>query len=161
MVGTRYIRRVVQTSSFDDREVYLLEFFLHDEMHAHHLVVTGDYRFWVEGEGWTDADYLDPGQTLQIAGGDPAFVYKIRKILNTETPHVGWTSDDPGSPGPLIDLRDGKINVSKTFSDDEILNPEAFDIEDNYFRRKVFSIEVEDFGTYFVGKAGVWVRERG
>jgi len=157
--GDAEFKRVIRTSSYDDRELFLMEYFLPDEMNAHHLVVTGNHRFWVEEEGWTVVDYLDPGQTLQIADGGPAIVYKVRKILNTETRNVGWTSDDPSSPGPLIDLRDDKISVSKTLSTEEIYNPEAFDVEDNYFRSKVFNIEVEDFHTYFIGEAGIWAHD--
>lgn len=146
---------VTETHSADGVEVWLVEYFLLDEEHPRYLIAGDGTSFWLEEQGWVRVDELEVGSDFQLNDGEPAVLYKIRKILNTETPNVGWTSDDAESKGPLIDLREGKVDI--TPFDDEVFNAEAFDIPNNYFCGLVYDIKVEDFQTYYVGEAGVWV----
>jgi hypothetical protein len=156
MKGELAYRQVVNTLSFEDEEVCLLEYFLYDEeVTARSLVVTGSHPFWVKDVGWTRAGSLNPGCDLELRDAKAACVFKVRRILKTDTPDVGWTRDDGGDKGPTIDLRNGLVKVSKTFEEDTF-NRSAFEIGE-YLRRRVFNIEVEGFHTYYVGEAGVWV----
>ena len=150
--GELAYRQVVKTFACEEeREVFLLEYFLYHELTARSLVVTGDHPFWVKDVGWTVIDYLKPARKLELHDGTEACVFKIRKILKTAIADVGWTRDNGGEVGPTIDLRDGSIKV-----EGDSFNQSAFEI-DEYLRRPVFNIEVAGFHTYYVGEAGVWV----
>ena len=154
MKGDLAYRRVVNTFAFEEKkEVFLVEYFLYDdETTARTLVVTGNHPFWVKNVGWTAVDDLRPASDLELLDGAAACVFKVRKILKTDTPDVGWTRDDRGDVGPTIDLRDGlvKVDLESTF------NESAFAINE-YLKRRVFNIEVDGFHTYYVGEVGVLV----
>jgi hypothetical protein len=150
--GELAYRQVVNTISFADKEVCLLEYFLYDEVTARSLVVTGYHPFWVKDAGWTQAGSLDPGCDVELHDGTVACVFRVCRILKTDTPDVGWTRDDSADKGPTIDMRGGAVNVSQTYS----RNDSAVEIGE-YFKTRVFNIEVDGFHTYYVGEAGVWV----
>jgi hypothetical protein len=78
-----------------------------------------------------------------VLDGAEEWIVKVRRILQTDVPDVGWTHDDGSEYGPTIDMRAGNVKVSTTFEEDSF-NQSAFMIDD-YLRRRVFDIEVEDF----------------
>lgn len=153
--GELVYRQVVQTFAFEDKEVCLLEYFLYSEVTARSVVVTANHPFWVKDVGWTAAGSLIPGCDLELRDGTAACLFKVRRILKTDTPDVGWTRDDQADKGPTIDLRAGSIKVSKTYAGDA-RNESAVEIGE-YFKTRVFDIEVDGFHTYYVGEVGVWV----
>ena len=152
MKGELAYRQVVKTVSFEDKAVWLVEYFLSHEKTPRSLVVTGNHPFWVKNVGWTAAQKLSPGQDLELRDGTAACVFKVRRIFKTETPDVGWTGDDVTNEGPTIDLRGGQFQVSE----EDTLNEYALDVQE-YLKRQVFNIEVDGFHTYYVGEAGAWV----
>lgn len=158
--GELAYKRVTNTFVHEDKEVCLLEYVVSGEMTAHSLVVTRNHPFWVENIGWTNVDNLKPSSNLELyydpeAKTETCYIFRIWKILETEIADVGWTYDSNmhGEMGPTIDLRNGMVNVSKTFEGDTFSD---FALERGiYLRQPVFNIEVEDFHTYYVGEAGV------
>ncbi|MDP1546043.1 MAG: polymorphic toxin-type HINT domain-containing protein, partial [Anaerolineales bacterium] len=162
MKGDHAYKRVVNTFVHEDKEVWLVEYVVSGEMTARSLVVTGNHPFWVENLGWTSAQTLAQGCNLELqsdpeAKTETCYVFRVRKVLSTEIPDVGWTydSDMHGEVGPTIDLRDGTVKVSKTFEGDTY-NSFAKELG-QHLKRQVFNIEVEDFHTYYVDGPGVWV----
>jgi hypothetical protein len=159
MKGELAYRQVVNTVSFEDKEVWLVEYFLYHEKTARRLVVTGNQPFWGKDVGWTAAEHLSPGQDLELRDGTAACVFKVRRIFKTETPDVGWTGDDHTNEGPTIDLRGGKVQVSEPFAGDTA-NEFALEAQE-YLKRQVFNIDVDGFHTYYAGEAGIWVHNTG
>lgn len=148
-------RRIIGTHSSADKKTWLLEYFTSGTQYTRHLVGTGAPSFFVDEHEWRQSSDVEPGHMVGLIDGSSAGVYRLRWISGTDTPGIGWTGDDPGALGPLIDLRDGKVIVNKI--EDDVCDPSTRD--NGYFVREIFTLEVEDFGTYFVGDAGVWVRE--
>ena len=153
--GELVYRQVLETFVFEDKEVCLLEYFLYDETTARSVVVTTNHLFWVKDVGWTAAGSLYEGCDLELRDGTAACLYKVRRILKTDIPDVGWTRDDDDDKGPIIDLRAGSVKVSDTFAGD-VRNDSAVELGE-YFKTRVFNIEVDGFHTYYVGEVGVWV----
>lgn len=149
-------KRVIAKQSFEDKKTWLLEYFTPDTSFTRHLVGSAGPSFFVDEATWREPNDVEPGHMIQLIDEGSAGVYRLRWIFGTDTPNIGWTGDDPGALGPLIDLSEGKVHVNKI--EDDVYDPSTRD--NGYFMRQVFSIEVEDFDTYFVGDAGVWVRER-
>jgi hypothetical protein len=79
------------------------------------------------------------------------------KVFEADRADWGWAEDLSSRSrlyaGPMIDLRDGGVKVSEYYKEDVTTS----DLTGRYLRRQVFNLEVEDFHTYFVGEAGVWV----
>ena len=160
--GEPTYKQVVNTFVHKNREVWVVDYVVQNEMASRSLVVTGDLPFWVMRVGWRS-----PGKNLAAGDDFELFnahenrdCYLIRdamKIFETGTPDVGWTYDytNRDFQGPTIDLRDGKVNVTQAYVEDTY--NDAMDGE--FLRRQVFNIEVEDFHTYYVGEAGVWVHD--
>jgi len=146
-------RRIIGTQNLTDQKTWLLEYYTPGTDYTRHLVGSATPSFFVDEENWRQPGDIEPGHSVGLIDGSSAGVYRLRWISGTDTPGIGWTGDDPGGLGPLIDLRDGKIDVNRI--EDDVYDPSTRD--NGYFMRQIFSLEVEDFGTYFVGDAGVWV----
>jgi hypothetical protein len=116
--------------------------------------VTANHPFWVKDIGWTAAGSLISGLDLELRDGATACLFKVRRILKTDIPDVGWTRDD-NDKGPTIDLRAGSIRVTETFAGDA-RNDSAIEIGE-YFKTRVFDIEVDGLHTYYVGEVGLLV----
>jgi hypothetical protein len=145
-------RRVVSTLVQEEQELWLIEYVLTSETEIRTLVATGSHPFWVRGAGWTSVENLNPLDQLELDGDKDNCVYKVRKILKTGTPGVGWTYDSMEDVGPFIDLRDGHVNVGRSLELDIADGP-----ANEYLTCRVYDIEVEEFHTYYVGESGVWV----
>jgi hypothetical protein len=59
------------------------------------LVVTGKHPFWVKDVGWARADYLEPGQLLELADGRTCQIFNSSTVYRTDVEGVGW--DEIGS----------------------------------------------------------------
>lgn len=93
--------------------------------------VTPEHPVWVNGEGWVEAGNLRRGQILEICNPDAVdHELPIEALLATRLSGQRWTA---------------KVERVERHED----HP-----------RTVFSLEVEDFHTYFVGSYGLWVHNK-
>jgi hypothetical protein len=138
-------------------EVHLIDYFVTDETEPRHLVVASQQHFFVKGAGWTPVEALEPLADFELPGDKDTCVYKVRRILATGNPDIGWTYDSM-QEYVAIDLRDGAVRVTEETAD---LPPNDGSAAETYLTRTVYDIDVDGLHTYFVGGPGVWVRSRG
>ena len=185
--GERAYKRVVRTTSINDKAVLRLRYYsLREEVDVEHvLIVTGNHPFYVAGHnkekfdsddwddlpkrvGWRRADLLVPWELLELASGEMVRVSSIDPIWCTRKEGVGWIDLSRDSEvGNLIDLREGKTQerfaghgATADFSKEEGYCDRYSDeeIADEWaYKCTVYNFEVEDFHTYYVGELGVWV----
>jgi hypothetical protein len=96
------------------------------------ISVTLKHPFWVNGQGWVNAEELKPGQKLEIC--DP----------------IGETD---------VNRRDGSKMLDYALSGKR-WQVEVLSVERDRRFMIVYNIEVEDFHTYFVGRHGIWVHNK-
>ena len=150
--GEKAYKRVLNTVVHQDKHVILVSYVVQDEMEAHHLVVTGNHPFWVKDKGWLRADRMTQGEFVQLQDGREAYVYLARGLFKTEREGFGWTCHPGFERGTEVDFRNGRIEVlaeRNSNGDDS----GAWGI----VTQNVYNLEVEEFHTYYVGEAGVWV----
>jgi len=71
--GERDARKIVRTVSFGDKAIWQVSY-ADSSGQTETVHATGNHPFWVEGIGWTAAEFLEPGQLLQLADGSSATV---------------------------------------------------------------------------------------
>jgi hypothetical protein len=159
MKGEQAYKRVARTFSFEDHEVVSVDVWNPDTEERAGFVVTGNHPFWVKGVGWTRADYLEAGQFLELADDRTRQIFNSSTVYRTDVEGVGWldgyTRGIRGSgDGRTIDMRGGSV----VFNYEHVSHMEIDPADPkNYLRTRVYNFEVEDFHTYYVGEAGVWV----
>jgi hypothetical protein len=183
--GERAYKRVVRTTRFDDKAVFRVRCTtMPGEPHrSETLIVTGNHPFHVRGyevadiygnpedyaampTGWIRADRLVYGAVVELANGELMRSSLVDPIWRTRTEGVGFIAPRDQESGDVIDMRGATIK--ETFG--EGLTADFFGVEDFNFRYgdeelidkwaykcPVYNFEVEDFHTYYVGEAGVWV----
>ena len=184
MKGELAYRKVLNTFVHEDREIYLVDYcvtntpfgsrgaFDHeafwdeeDNLPRHHLVVTGNHSFWVQGVGWTKAellpDYFEGTNVLETKDGLSAVVLSVRKICVTEVDGIGWPYERNEDVAPTIDLRNDLVVVGTEDVSNDFLTSRPVRYDNRFIRRHVYNFEVEGFHTYYVGEAGVWVHNAG
>lgn len=135
--GKLAYNKVVNTAVFEDRRVMLLQYVLANENLPRSLSVTGNHPFWVQDLGWCQTRELKAGQRLQLVDDVEAYVVQTAYMLG---PAPSYPTERTGS----VDNNSSRSAVAATGR--------------RPLRARAFSIELEDFHTYFVGEAGVWVR---
>ncbi len=73
MGGEQAVRSIVKTVSFDDKAIWQISYASVDGQ-TETIRATDNHPFWVEGIGWTAAELLEAGQSLQLADGNAATV---------------------------------------------------------------------------------------
>jgi len=156
--GEREYRRVISSATHQDREVVLLRYFTPqaEDVGPKSLVLTADHPVWVERGGWIRSGLLEGGYEMQLVDGSLAMVYEVRRILKSDVPNVGFTHDDVTFEGLTIDLQNMRVNVQDG-AEDEVWKSALS--RNEYLRRDVYRIGVEDFHTYYVAADGVWVHD--
>lgn len=163
--GEQAYKRVTQTFVTEQQEVWVVDYAV-DEAPTpelpptRSLVVTGNHPFWVHRKGWTAARDLKQADDLELYNThetkELGYLLRSLKVLESDRLDCGWARDPEDVlrfKGPMIDLRDGGVKVSEYYKEDVTTS----DLTGRYLKRQVFNLEVEDFHTYFVGDAGVWV----
>ncbi|NHF67490.1 hypothetical protein [Xanthomonas hortorum] len=117
--------------------------------------VTGNHPFWVEGRGWVAAGAIRPGYDLHGSDGRKLRVINVSPVYRSRTEGVGWCQLAPSYrklgldidfSGPSWRLAKSKAYRStKKFVDGPLLGVD------------VYGLEIEEFHTYYVGPAGVWL----
>ncbi|MEJ2793485.1 polymorphic toxin-type HINT domain-containing protein [Iodobacter sp. LRB] len=98
--GERVCKQVVNTFTYDDKEIWVVKYTLASEAHLkrdkplHHLYTTANPPFWVDGEGWTAADELSADQQLQLVDGGIAIVQQVWPVWRTPVAGMGWVRTD-------------------------------------------------------------------
>jgi Pretoxin HINT domain len=142
--GEAAYRAVTQVFRHEAQAVYLLRYFSEGE--DCRLFATGNQPIWRVGQGWTRARFLDAGDEILLANGSQGWITHMVPVYGSrENPEVGWFYDRMRECsmfvfGPLVDVRFG-----------------MFDEPPVDYLTDVYSLEVEDFHTYFVDRPGVWV----
>lgn len=154
--GEQAYKRVTQTFVREAEELYLVQYVIGNEVTMNSLVVTGNHPFWKDGWGWTAVHALKGGDfLLSYNSDDDPWIFRVIGVFATDTPDVGWaggrdTSRFDYEEGPTVDLRNGQVKVNQPDEDE-------YGEGNGPFKQLVYNIEVEDFHTYYVGEAGVWV----
>ena len=122
------------------------------------LISTGNHPFWVEaplvdGEHWMAAECLEPGFVVKLADGRSASIYAAGIIRRTQYDNIGFAADDRAGVGVVLELRDKQVSLA---SETLIADLAPLELGENYLT-PVYNFEVEEFHTYYVGDAGVWV----
>ncbi|HSC81341.1 MAG TPA: Hint domain-containing protein [Chitinolyticbacter sp.] len=188
--GERVYKQVVNTFNYDDKEIWVVKYtlvaedYLKGKKPIHHLYATANHPFWVEGLGWTTAEELSADQQLQLADGGIAIVQQVWPVWRTPVAGLGWVRTDilgmpDATEAHIVDFRggcdlwayplfrkheavvplSGLGNVDTTIFDHaEMCN--IYERADRNFKTRVYSLEVEDCHTYYVGEEGVWVHNR-
>jgi Pretoxin HINT domain len=132
------------------------------------LVVTPEHPIWVQKKGWKQAvDVKDkwPAVKLELLSDDNPNVASNVRLFVTDKPHIAWL---PGSSlgsalesfGGLLDLTTHTFSTEGVLLGFESVRKTKRVKPEHLFRTTVYNIEVEDFHTYYVGKAGVWVHNK-
>lgn len=136
--GEQGYRRITKTFEHEDRPTLSVKFELgvtgqlEETYRFRSLETTAEHPFWVAGLGWVPASELQPGQQLEIVDTDPR---------------------------PDIDRPEGQ-KLKDYQTDGKRRTATVVSVKPGRTRTTVYNIEVEDFHTYFVGFAGVWVHNK-
>ncbi|MFT5960936.1 MAG: VCBS repeat-containing protein, partial [Burkholderiaceae bacterium] len=122
------------------------------------LIATPNHPFWVESpqaddQHWMAVECLESGFVLQLADGRKATVHANGLVRRTQHEHIGFASDDRVGVGMVLDLSERQI----TLADDAIAQSMGKLELGEPFVTPVYNFEVEEFHTYYVGDAAVWV----
>ncbi len=132
------------------------------------LAVTLEHPIWVQGKGWKMAGDLKakwPYLKFELVSTETRnFVSNVRLFVTDEL-GVAWVpmssaGDDLSRVGSHLDVDTMKTVRSGVFVGiDSVINTHRVKPE-HLYRTTVYNIEVEDFHTYYVGEAGVWVHDK-
>lgn len=188
--GEQAYKRVLNTFVYQDKTLRCIRYRIPLEDRTTSIYVTENHPFlaveetyhWEERDegddervtqrkilGWTAAgNLLAPGRMgmrhlIQLADGTLADIVQNIPVYRTDKPGCGWvrytgeefTEDDILVKGSIFDCVNYDIIANNAYLDQSI----CFS-DDPYLKVPVYNIEVEDYHTYFVGKAGVWVHNQ-
>lgn len=171
--GEREYKRITKTFVHEDQQVMMISVgggLQEDGTNRyHHFIVTPEHPIWVQGKGWKSAgklkwtvpfwsvEWLIPDRSNVI--NDPL------RLLVTDQENVAWF---PSTAAPsALNYQGGHINVNtleipyENFSHNIDPGKKVTRVKpEHLFRTTVYNLEVEDFHTYYVGKAGMWVHNK-
>jgi hypothetical protein len=186
--GERAHRKVARIVRHEDRAIFRAYFRAQrtdGEFDHQELLVTGDHPIYVAGHhnngtfskeyweqldnrvGWRAVHRFESHQLVQLAAGTHMHAGFVHRIWRTRVPGEGWIHVHPESVmGHRLQIADGKAIEAKAQSKADFAGVEDFNIRyetpetEDYWSYKcaVYDLEVEDFGTYYAGEHGVWVR---
>jgi hypothetical protein len=150
----------------EDREVILIA--CGGNSRYQDIIVTPEHPIWVQGKGWKAASKIKPTfpvTKLELVADENPKVAANLRLFVTDQPDVAWSpcssvASDLGSKGSKINIRTLEPVETGVFVGIEYVENYHRAKSEHLFRTTVFNIEVEDFHTYYVGKAGVWVHNK-
>ena len=167
--GVPAYKRVVKVAEHHDQVIISVRCRVPDKANpgkVSYKRVTGAiaHFFWTDEEGWTPAvklggSYSGPCR-VRLADGASTDLDGRVFVYATDQLNIGWiASNGKHGEGWLFDFNTGQF-VTK---DDVPYDAKQWCVTDEDmwrgFRTTVYSIEVEDHHTYFVGAHGLWVRD--
>jgi len=139
------------------------------------LFTTANHPFWTftnssrdaidtSSGKWVSVSNLEMGSPLLRCDGEFAGIFDIRRLYNTTELDKAFYMVFPDyDAGVFLDVdsyRNSKLKVPNYLEDEslEVVNCDENEdpIPDEYLTT-VYSFEVDDYQTYFVGELGVWV----
>lgn len=131
-----------------------------DRSRGKRIITTLDQSFWVVDHGWTTA--IESGSRgensqFELANSSHEYIFGTTVIYATEQPGVGWSSyhcDDPSTEGWMWDFTNHQFVAQDIFAIDAVRN---FAMDNPYLHLPVYSLELDDHHTYYVGELGVRV----
>ena len=170
--GERAYKRVTQTFKHEDREVIkaLCCVVGTDKVKRDcNLVVTAEHPIWVQGKGWKPAGKLKnslPRTVLEVVEGIYSYVGGTVRMFKTDQPGVAWVP--MSSSGDQLKQVGSHLEVSSmtyirrhdVWIDFESVRKTKRVKPEHLYATTVYNLEVEDFHTYYVGEAGVWVHNK-
>ncbi len=133
------------------------------------IAVTGNHPFFTKDKGWIKAYDLggkySSGEKVELANGDYASASLFNRILQTETPNLGWAPRDLGfghaeNGGYSVELVAGELKVEgRSNAPELVLNDDGTAYRN--ITRTVYNFEVHDNHTYYVGESGLWAHNKG
>jgi hypothetical protein len=163
--GELAYKRVLETFSFEDKQVGLVEFIPvadpteDGENKWEYVVATLDHPFFVKDVGWTAAEELDPGSEYKLILRDGSLAQGMyQELRNTEVKNIAVAMNQHyfDEVCDVVDFRGSAPEIT----DRNVENAYASDLEGGFCKQRVYNLEVEDYHTYYVGKLGVWVHNK-
>lgn len=175
-------KRVTKTFRFEDKEV--IRFVWHQdtadgEGAFHSVFATPNHPVWSHSHGWVPMGRMHNvgrripgtvpindetwwGRDLVVADGSIGQRYDVFDLFRTDRPEVAFDNDEEGSwgMGSLIDLSGVKPNFSADVPYDYEKWGDAVNETRQRYTATVYNLEVEDWHTYFVGEAGLWIHHQ-
>lgn len=170
--GEREYKRVTKTFVHEDREVIkvLCCVLGADRVERDcNLVVTAEHPTWVKGKGWKPAGKLKntlSHTVLEVVEGIYSYVGGNVWMFKTDQPGVAWVPMSPGSD--YVRKIGSHLEVATTtyvrrhdvLVDFESVRRNGRVKPEHLYTTTVYNLEIEDFHTYYVGEAGVWVHNK-
>lgn len=169
--GERKYKRVTKTFVHEDRQVIRVAFGgkqADGSTRYHFFIVTPEHPIWVQGKGWKPAEKLKlslPLMKTEFVVDESPNIYGNTRLFVTDKPDIAWVpstnvSSDLGRFGCHINVHTLEMVADHVALDFESVRKTGRVKQEHLFRTTVYNIEVEDFHTYYVGKAGVWVHNK-
>jgi hypothetical protein len=169
--GEQAYKQVLKTFEYPSERVINVVYFENPEggpMKIGSIFCTPNHPFCLEAQGWTAAvDIADSFDEENPRRKDRLFLVDESLVSANNVSHLYFTNDpnyafsgdyDASDPGYLINLKTGLAEGNKVHHPIEEIR--YGDHEDPFQKLPVFTLEVEDFHTYYVGKHGVWVHNQ-
>ena len=156
--GEQDYRPVINTVAHLDQRVHVVQVKAGEADALITLITTPNHPFWVEapltdGDHWMATEYLESGFVLQLVDGSKATVHATGLVHRTQYAHIGFAADDKTGVGIVLDIGGKQIVLASAEQSSKL---EQLQLGDPYIT-PVYNFEVEEFHTYYVGDAGVWV----
>lgn len=178
-VETGY-KRVTKTFSFDNKEIIRFWWAKNSESEfedSESVYATPNQLVWLNPHGWVFMGRLHlpgkmrPGTVMRGEDGwlgrelvlahdnTTAAMLDVMDLFQTDNSEIAFEEEDDIDWGGLVDFSGSKPNFLpeelefdyENWSDNETNKPVRY-------LSKVYTLEVEDWHTYFVGKMGLWVK---
>ncbi len=160
--GERDYRRVTQVHCRTNEPISVLKYW--DQGGGGEIFASEDSPVWTKNFGWLpvwgirDDDSLD----LESAKYGPAWSH-IRTIVHKSIrfPGIGWIAPRNKELSYVYPFGGWPTHPGSSDGPDTMdIYSKDHDKADPYLKAKTFSLDVEEFGTYYVDSTGIWARSR-
>ncbi len=169
--GEREYKQVTKTFVHEDREVIKVPYCVVEVDRVardYNLIVTAEHPIWVKEKGWKPAGKLKntlSHTVLEVVEGIYSYAGGSVRAFRTDDPDVAWCpcSDDAyyrRAMGWRVHVPTAKVTEGDVFVGIESLRRNGRVKPEHLYTTTVYNLEVEDFHTYYVGEAGVWVHNK-
>ena len=169
--GEREYKRVTKTFVHEDREVNMISCGgagSDGSPCEYRFFVTAEHPFWVKGKGWKPAGKLKnslPHTVLEVVDGIYSYVGGTSRLFKTDDLDVAWRPFSDSSyylrgTGSRYHVPTVKLIEREVFIGIESVRRNGRVKPEHLYTTTVYNLEVEDFHTYYVGEAGVWVHNK-
>ena len=153
--GDLALRTVLNTRGGTNKKIWLVQLALQDGG-SEHFFVTDGHPIYVEEEGWIAVKFMEPGHTLQLRDGSAAKFVRAMTVYNTQHPGVACAADADGRAVVMVDVSTGAPRIVAASAQELV----ALQVGEQH-ETMVHNFEVNEFHTYYIGEAGVWVHNVG